>query len=63
MGLNNELSLFNEKRRLTGSMHTALNGRTIGDWQPLEKHLKNFAEIALTFYRTFDGEDWGYGII
>lgn len=41
----------------------SLEGEPPGDWQPLEEHLKNVAEIALSFYRTFDGEDRGYGII
>jgi len=36
--------------------HT-LDGKPPSDWQPLEKHLINVAEMARSFYRIFDGED------
>ena len=35
--------------------HT-LDGKAPSDWQPLEEHLKNVAEIALSFSIAFDGE-------
>ncbi|MGE4489667.1 MAG: CRISPR-associated endonuclease Cas3'' [Kiritimatiellales bacterium] len=28
------------------------------DWQPLEEHLKNVAELAADFAKPFDGQDW-----
>ena len=41
----------------------SLDGKPPSDWQPLEEHLKNVVEMALSFYRTFDGENWCYRII
>ena len=41
-------------------MRVSLNGRTPGDWQPLEKHLKNVAEMAWLFAMAFGAGDWGY---
>jgi len=38
-------------------MRTALDGKTPYDQQPLEEHLKNVAEIALSFSIAFDGVD------
>lgn len=40
-------------------MRVALNGRTPGDWQPLEKHLKNVAEMARSVAMAFGAGDWG----
>lgn len=41
-------------------MRTALNGRTPGDWQPLEKDLKNVAEIARSFALDFGTPSCAY---
>ena len=34
----------------------SLEGKPSKDWQPLEEHLKNVAEIA----HAFGADDWGY---
>ncbi|OQY11855.1 MAG: hypothetical protein B6I30_05995 [Desulfobacteraceae bacterium 4572_187] len=38
----------------------SLDGKPPSEWQPLEKHLKNVAEIARSFAESFDAGDWGY---
>jgi CRISPR-associated endonuclease/helicase Cas3 len=38
----------------------SLNGKPPSDWQPLEEHLKNVAEMARSFADTFGAGDWGY---
>ena len=30
------------------------------DWQPLEEHLKNVAEMVWSFVMAFGAGDWGY---
>ena len=39
--------------------HT-LDGKPPSDWQPLEEHLKNVAEMARLFADAFHAGDWGY---
>lgn len=39
--------------------HT-LDGKPPSDWQPLEEHLKNVAEMARLFAEAFGAGDWGY---
>jgi CRISPR-associated endonuclease/helicase Cas3 len=36
----------------------SLPGRPVEEWQPLEEHLKNVAEMAAKFARPFGGDDW-----
>jgi CRISPR-associated endonuclease/helicase Cas3 len=36
----------------------SLPDRPPEDWQPLEEHLKNVAELAATFAEPFGGQDW-----
>jgi CRISPR-associated endonuclease/helicase Cas3 len=38
----------------------SLDGKPPEDWQSLEEHLKNVAEMARTFANTFGAGDWGY---
>ncbi len=38
----------------------SLEGRPPSDWQPLEEHLKNVAEMARSFAEDFGAGDWGY---
>jgi len=38
----------------------SLDGKPPSDWQPLEDHLKNVAEMARSFAESFDAGDWGY---
>ncbi len=38
----------------------SLPGRPVKEWQPLEEHLKNVAELAADFARPFGGEKWAY---
>ncbi len=38
----------------------SLDGKPPSDWQPLEEHLKNVAEMARSFAESFDAGDWGY---
>ena len=35
----------------------SLEGKAPSDWQPLDEHLKNVAEMARSFSIAFDGED------
>jgi CRISPR-associated endonuclease/helicase Cas3 len=35
-------------------------GRPLSEWQPLEEHLKNVAEMARGFADSFGAGDWGY---
>jgi CRISPR-associated endonuclease/helicase Cas3 len=35
-------------------------GSPPSEWQPLEEHLKNVAEIARKFADSFGAGDWGY---
>jgi len=35
-------------------------GRPAEEWQPLEEHLKNVAELAKTFAEDFNAGDWAY---
>jgi len=35
-------------------------GRPAEEWQPLEEHLKNVAELARTFAEDFGAGDWAY---
>lgn len=39
--------------------HT-LEGKPPSEWQPLEEHLKNVAEMARSFADVFGAGDWGY---
>ncbi|MFO7936971.1 MAG: CRISPR-associated endonuclease Cas3'' [Kiritimatiellia bacterium] len=36
----------------------SLEGRPKEEWQPLEKHLENVAELAADFAKPFGGEEW-----
>ena len=38
----------------------SLEGQPPEKWQPLEKHLKNVAEMARSFVESFGAGDWGY---
>ncbi len=38
----------------------SLDGSPPSDWQPLEEHLKNVAEMARSFADAFGAGDWGY---
>lgn len=38
----------------------SLDGKPPSEWQPLEEHLKNVAEMARSFVESFDAGDWGY---
>jgi CRISPR-associated endonuclease/helicase Cas3 len=38
----------------------SLEGKPSEDWQPLEVHLKNVAEMARTFADAFGAGEWGY---
>lgn len=38
----------------------SLEGRPSSEWQPLEEHLKNVAELAGGFAEDFGFRDWGY---
>lgn len=38
----------------------SLEGRASSEWQPLDEHLKNVAEIARSFAEAFNASDWGY---
>lgn len=38
----------------------SLDGKTSSEWQPLEGHLKNVAEMARLFAEAFGAGDWGY---
>jgi CRISPR-associated endonuclease/helicase Cas3 len=38
----------------------SLPGRPSSQWQPLETHLKNVAELARGFAESFGAGDWGY---
>ncbi|RZB30662.1 MAG: CRISPR-associated endonuclease/helicase Cas3 [Desulfobacteraceae bacterium Eth-SRB1] len=39
--------------------HT-LDGKTHSDWQPLKEHLKNVAEMAMSFADAYGAGEWGY---
>ncbi len=38
----------------------SLEGKPPSEWQPLEEHLKNVAEMSRLFGDSFDAGDWGY---
>jgi HD superfamily phosphohydrolase YqeK len=38
----------------------SLEGRPPSEWQPLEEHLKNVAELARRFAEDFGAGDWRY---
>ena len=38
----------------------SLEGKPPSEWQPLEDHLNNVAEMARSFARAFGVENWGY---
>ena len=38
----------------------SLAGRPVEEWQPLEEHLRNVAQMAVNFARPFGGENWAY---
>ena len=38
----------------------SLEGKPPSEWQPLEEHLKNVAEMARSFADAFGAGDWGY---
>lgn len=38
----------------------SLEGRPVEEWQPLEEHLRNVAELARSFAEEFGAGDWGY---
>ncbi len=38
----------------------SLEGRPKEEWQTLETHLKNVAELAWQFAESFDAGEWGY---
>ena len=38
----------------------SLDGKPPSNWQPLEEHLKNVAEMARSFAESFGAGDWGY---
>ena len=38
----------------------SLPGGPMEEWQPLEEHLKNVAEMARGFAEPFGGCDWAY---
>ena len=38
----------------------SLDGKPPSEWQPLEEHLKNVAEMAQLFADAFGAGDWGY---
>jgi CRISPR-associated endonuclease/helicase Cas3 len=38
----------------------SLDGKPPEDWQSLEEHLKNVAEMARTFAEAFGAGDWAY---
>ena len=38
----------------------SLEGKPPSEWQPLEEHLKNVAEMARSFAESFSAGDWGY---
>lgn len=39
--------------------HT-LEGRPSSEWQPLQEHLKNVADLARCFAEDFGAGDWAY---
>lgn len=36
----------------------SLEGRPVEEWQPLEEHLENVAEMAAEFAKPFGGQEW-----
>ena len=38
----------------------SLEGKAPSDWQPLDGHLKNVAEMARSFAEFFGAGEWGY---
>jgi CRISPR-associated endonuclease/helicase Cas3 len=38
----------------------SLEGKPPSEWQPLDEHLKNVAEMARSFAEAFGGGDWAY---
>jgi hypothetical protein len=38
----------------------SLEGKLPDEWQRLDEHLKNVAEMARDFAKAFGVEDWGY---
>jgi CRISPR-associated endonuclease/helicase Cas3 len=38
----------------------SLEGKPPSEWQPLEEHLKNIAEMSRSFSESFGDGDWGY---
>jgi len=38
----------------------SLPGKPQSEWQPLETHLLNVAELARSFAEDFNGGDWAY---
>ena len=38
----------------------SLEGKLLREWQPLNDHLKNVAEMARLFAERFGADDWGY---
>jgi len=38
----------------------SLEGRSPSEWQPLEEHLKNVADLAKHFAEDFGAGDWAY---
>ncbi len=38
----------------------SLEGKPPSDWQSLEEHLQNVAEMARLFVDAFDARNWGY---
>ena len=38
--------------------HTVEGSSSSDDWQRLEDHLNNTANLAKSFAKTFDAEDW-----
>lgn len=49
-----------DRPKLKNIMRTAWMGKPPSDWQPLEEHLKNVAEMARLFADAFGAGDWGY---
>lgn len=38
----------------------SLEGQPKEQWQPLDEHLRNVAELAAEFAKPFGGEDWAW---
>jgi len=48
------------ERHVSCSYAHSLEGKPPSEWQPLDEHLKNVAEMARSFAKPFGAGDWGY---